>query len=315
MSAAAIGGTSASVLRTLPCGASRQALEEVHADILEFLADQPEAEEENPHVVLRAFGAEGALVFRARALRVFGEGGDGEAEDDVAFDLPGVIRSVEGPNLDRSGPPYVVQVDRMIPHRIVVGVIRIGISEPCLVELFPRGGLGFFQAGDESALGALGVMPKAGFQGSDRLEEEFFLLVENPREVRDLPGVEITDSDVDVLAGTFRSFRTCFAELANHRLKGIHVVPFENRGHHLGACGTASEASIADRFPVTSVRCDHRPFVVSASGVVDRPADHAVDRFHRSFAADVRVLEFRPEGKFLRRLHRVGHFGLRCFAC
>ena len=97
MSAAAIGGTSASVLRTLPCGASRQALEQVHADILEFLADQPETEKENPHVVLRAFGAEGALVFRARALRVFGEGGDGEAEDDVAFDLPGVIRSVEGP--------------------------------------------------------------------------------------------------------------------------------------------------------------------------------------------------------------------------
>ena len=91
------------------------------------------------------------------------------------------------------------------------------------------------------------------------------------------------------------------AELANHRLKGIHVVPFENRGHHLGACGTASEASIADRFPVASVRSDHRPFVVSASGVADRP--------------DVRVLEFRPEGKFLRRLHRVGHFGLRCFAC
>ena len=81
------------------------------------------------------------------------------------------------------------------------------------------------------------------------------------------------------------------------------------------ACGTASEASIADRFPVASVRSDHRPFVVSASGVVDRPADHAVDRFHRSFAADIRVLKFRPKGKFLRRLHRVGHFGLRCFAC
>ena len=60
----------------------------------------------------------------------------------------------------------------------------------------------------------------------------------------------------------------------------IHVVPFENRGHHLGACGTASEASIADRFPVASVRSDHRPFVVSASGVVDRPADHAVDGIH-----------------------------------
>ena len=45
------------------------------------------------------------------------------------------------------------------------------------------------------------------------------------------------------------------------------------------------------------------------------PSISTVDRFNRSFAADVRVLKFRPEGKFLRRLHRVGHFGLRCFAC
>ena len=142
----------------LPCRVPGQVLEEVHADILEFLTDQPEAEEENPHVVLRAFCAEGSLVFRACALRILGEGGDGEAEDNVAFDFLGVIRSVEGPNLDRSGPPYVVQVDRMVPHRTVVGVIRIGISEPCLVELFPCGWLGVFQAGDESALGALGVM-------------------------------------------------------------------------------------------------------------------------------------------------------------
>ena len=99
----------------LPCRVPRQVLEEVHADVFKFRTDQSEAEEENPHVVLRAFRAEGALVFRARALRVFGEGGDGEAEDDVAFDFPCVIRSVEGPNLDRSGPPYVVQVDRSIP--------------------------------------------------------------------------------------------------------------------------------------------------------------------------------------------------------
>ena len=315
MSAAAIGGTSASVLRTLPCGVPRQVLEEVHADILEFRTDQPEAEEENPHVVLRAFGAEGSLVFRARALRILGEGGDGEAEDDVAFDLPGVGCTVEGPNLDRSGPPYVVQVDRMVPHGIVVRGIRVGISEPCLVERFPCGWLGVFQAGDEFAVGAPCVAVDSPLKRSSRLEEEFFLLVENSREVRDLPGVEIADSDVDVLAGAFRSFRSGFAGLAHHRLKGIYVVPFENRGHHLGACGTASEASIADRFPVASVRSDHRPFIVSASGVVDRSADHAVDRFRRPFAADVRVLELRPEGKFLRRLNRVGHFGLRCFAC
>ena len=84
----------------LPCRVPRQVLEEVHADVFKFRTDQSEAEEENPHVVLRAFGAEGTLVFRARALCVFGEGGDGEAEDNVTFDLSGmgspIKRSIMG---------------------------------------------------------------------------------------------------------------------------------------------------------------------------------------------------------------------------
>ena len=109
----------------LPCRVPRQVLEEVHTDVFEFLADQSEAEEENPHVVLRAFGAEGTLVFRARALCVFGEGGDGEAEDNVTFDLSGMGSPIKRAYLDRPGPPYVVQVDRMVPHGIVVSGIRI----------------------------------------------------------------------------------------------------------------------------------------------------------------------------------------------
>ena len=97
-----------------PCGAPRQVLEEVHADVFKFRTDQSEAEEENPHVVLRALRAEGTLVFRARTLRILGESGDGEAEDNVTFDLSGVGCTVEGTNLDRPGPPYVVQVDGMV---------------------------------------------------------------------------------------------------------------------------------------------------------------------------------------------------------
>ena len=80
----------------LPCRVPRQVLEEVHTDVFKFRTDQSEAEEENPHVVLRALGAEGTLVFRARALCVFGEGGDGKAEDNVTFDLSGVGCTVEG---------------------------------------------------------------------------------------------------------------------------------------------------------------------------------------------------------------------------
>ena len=193
--------------------------------------------------------------------------------------------------------------------------IRVGVSEPRLVEFLPRGRLGFFQPGDETAVGAPCVAVDSPLERSGRLEEEFFLLVENPREVRDLPGIEIADAEVDVLAGAFRGFRSGLAELAHHRLQGFHVVPLEDRGHHLGAGGAASEASVADRLPVTSVRRDYRPFIVCASAVTDRSADHVVDRFRRPLAADVRVLEFRPEGKLLRRLNRVGHLGLRCFAC
>ncbi len=199
----------------------------MHADILEFLADQSEAKQENPHVVLRARFVEGALVLCAGALRVFGEGCDGEAENDVTFDLSSMGGTIKTAHFDRPGPPYIVQVDGMVAHGIVVGGIRVGVSEPCLVELLPRGGLGFFQPGDEFAVGAPRVAVDSPLERSGRLEEKLFLLVENPREVRDLPGVEIADSDVDVLAGAFRSFRSGFAELANHRLKGIHVVPFE----------------------------------------------------------------------------------------
>ena len=89
-------------------------LEEVHADVFKFRTDQSEAEEENPHVVLRARLVVGPLVLRAGALRVLGEGCDGEAEDGVTFDLPCMGCAVEGSYLDRPGPPYVVQVDGMV---------------------------------------------------------------------------------------------------------------------------------------------------------------------------------------------------------
>ena len=287
----------------------------MHPHVFEFRADQADAEEENPHVVLRAFRAEGTLVFRTRAFRGFGEGRDGEAEDDVGFHLSGVVRSVEKPEFDRSHPPHVVEVNRAVPRPIVVVRLRVRVAEPRAVQGFACGRFGGFEAGYESALGAARVVLKAAFQGSGGLQNQLFLLVENPREVGDLAGVEIADSDVDVLAGAFRRFRSGVPKFPNHSLKRVEVVPFQNRCHHLGASGAVGQAAVADRLPVATVRSDHRPFVVSASGVVDRSADHAVDRFNRSFAADVRVLEFRPEGKFLRRLHRVGHFGLRCFAC
>ena len=186
--------------------------------------------------------------------------------------------------------------------------IRIRVPEPRLVQLVFGGRLGFFQPGDEFAVRRARVVRQAVRQRSGRLQHQRFLLVKDPREVRDLARRKFADSDVDVLAGAVRRFRSGFAKLPNHRLEGFEVFPFQDRRHHLGAGCAAAEAAVADRPPVAAVRRDHRPFVVASACEPNLPADHRVDRLGRPFAADVRVLQFRPEGEFLRRLdHRVGH--------
>lgn len=119
----------------------------MHPHVFEFRAAQAEAEEENPHVVLRAFRAEGALVFRARAFRGFGEGRDGEAEDDVGFHLSGVVRSVEKPEFYRAHPPHVVEINRAVPSPVVVTRLRIRVAEPGAVQGFACGRFGGFEAG------------------------------------------------------------------------------------------------------------------------------------------------------------------------
>ena len=130
----------------------------MHTDVFEFLADQSEAEEENPHVVLRAFGAEGTLVFRARALCVFGEGGDGEAEDNVTFDLSGmgspikrayvegaallsesavdiVELNISCPNVKVGGMAYGVKAEAAGE---VVRMVRAACKKPLMVKLSPQ---------------------------------------------------------------------------------------------------------------------------------------------------------------------------------
>ncbi|MPN50745.1 hypothetical protein SDC9_198378 [bioreactor metagenome] len=139
-------------------------------------------------------------------------------------------------------------------------------------------------------------MRQAVRQRSGRLQHQRFLLVKDSRDVRDLARREFADSDVDVLAGAVRRFRSGFAKLPNHRLEGFEVFPFQDRRHHLGAGCAAAEAAVADRFPVAAIRRGHRPLIVAAAGEPHRAADHRVDRFCGAFAADAGVFEFRPEG-------------------
>ena len=291
----------------LPGGTSRHPLHQVHPGVLELRPDEPEAEEEDPEVVLGACRVVRPLVFGGGAGRGLGFRGDCEAKLNVRLNLSGVGRAVEKPEFNRAHPPHVVEVDVAVAGPVVVRRIRVCIPEPSLVEGRAGGRFRPFEALDEGAVGAPGVVLKAAFQGSGGLEDELLLFVENPRDVGDLAGVEIGDSNVDVLGGALRGLGPGVAQGANHRLQGFEVVPFQNRGDHLGAGGAASKAAVADGFPMPSVRRDHRPLVVTAAGVANRAADHRVDRPRRALAADVGVLKFRPEGQGLRRLNRVGH--------
>ena len=193
-----------------PCGATRHPFHEVHSGVLEFGSNHPKAEEENPKVVPRAFGVVRPLGFGARALGVEGFGGNRKAKLNVGFDLSGVGRSVEKPELNRSRSPNVVEVDGAVACRIVVLGVRVCVPEPSLVQGRLGGGFGFFKAGDEVAVGAFGVVRKPGFKGSGGFQNQLFLLVKNPRDVGDLPRVKGAYADVNVLACATRGFCSGF---------------------------------------------------------------------------------------------------------
>ena len=83
----------------------------MHSGVLEFGAVHSKAEEENPKVVLGACLVVRPLGFGACALGVEGFCGNRKAKLNVGFDLSGVSRSVEKAELNRAGPPHVVEVD------------------------------------------------------------------------------------------------------------------------------------------------------------------------------------------------------------
>ena len=233
----------------LPCRTSRHPLHQVHAGVFEFPPDEAEAEEENPEVVLGACRVVGALVFGGGAGRGLGFRRNREAKLNVRLDLACVGRAVEKPEFNRAHPPHVVQVDVAVAGPVVVRGVRVSVTEPGLVEGFARGRFRPFKALDEGAVGAAGVVLKAAFEGSGRLEDQLLLLVENPRDVGDLAGVEIGDSDVDVLGGAIGRLGPGVPQGANHRLQGFEVVPFQNRGDHLGAGGAVGQAAEAPLSP------------------------------------------------------------------
>ena len=95
----------------LPGGGTGHSLHQVHPGVLELRSDEPEAEEEDPEVVLGAGRVVRPLVFGRGAGRGLGFRRDCEAKLNVGFYLYGVGRAVEEAELDRAHPPHVVEVD------------------------------------------------------------------------------------------------------------------------------------------------------------------------------------------------------------
>jgi hypothetical protein len=97
----------------LPGGRSSQPLEQVEACGLELVANHPEREEPDPHVVLRS-----RLVVLASAARrgLRGErlGGERQGELYVGLDLARVQRPVEESKLDRAAKKQAVEVDSVV---------------------------------------------------------------------------------------------------------------------------------------------------------------------------------------------------------
>ena len=97
----------------LPSGGAAELLEQVQPGCLELVANHPEAEEPDPHVVLRSR----CVVFAAAARRCLapeGLGGERESELNVGLDLARVRRPVEEPQLDRSAKEEAVQVEPVV---------------------------------------------------------------------------------------------------------------------------------------------------------------------------------------------------------
>lgn len=299
----------------LPCGAARHPLHQMHPGVLEFGSVHSEAEKENPEVVPGACLVVSPLDFGARALGVEGFGGNRKAKLNVSFDLARMGCVVEKTELNRSGSPHIVEVDGAVSCPVIMLRHRGEGSEPGSVQLVLSGRFGFFEAGDELAVGAAGIVPKAAFQGSGGFQNQLFLLVENPRDVGNLSGGEVRHTDVNMLACAFRRFGSGFAQSPDNFLQGFHVVPFQNRGDHLGAAAAVGQTAVADRLPDSAVRRGCLPGVVGSADVLHCSAYHAVNRPCRLLAGDSGVLQFRPEGQNLRRLNNraAGHFFLHRF--
>lgn len=144
----------------------------MHPGVLELRPDEPEAEEEKTEVVFGACRVVGALVFGGGAGRGLGFRRNREAKLNVRLDLARVGRAVEKAELDRTHPPYIVEVDITVACMVVMAGVRVPVTEPGLVEGLARGRFRLFKAGDELAVGAAGVVLKAAFEGSGRLEDQ-----------------------------------------------------------------------------------------------------------------------------------------------
>lgn len=84
----------------------------------------------------------------------------------MRLDLTRVRRPVEKPELDRTGPPYIVEVQIVIPITVVVFRMQVFPAEPGLIQRRVRQVLGGVQPVDESRVGPGRVVRQPVFPSS-----------------------------------------------------------------------------------------------------------------------------------------------------
>lgn len=283
----------------------------MHPGVFELVAVQSQpANQENSHVVFGAPGVVFPAILAGGAFRGQSFRRDRQAKDDVCFDLTGVRAAVGGPDFDRAGAPDVVQVQVAVSVAFVVIGVQVQLAKPGAVQALVGDLAGGAQALDKGPIGAFCVVAQPVLPGSQGFEDEFLLFIKDLGKVGDLGGIEVLRSDVDVLAGFAGGFRTGFTQGSDHFLQGVHVVPAEDRGYHFAAAVFA-QGTGADRFPDSAVRGFDLPGIVAKfRPVVDRSADHALDRFCCHRAGDAGIFKFGSVGQAFHCFDRVLHFSV-----
>ena len=174
-------------------------------------------------------------------------GADGKAKLDVAFDLSGMQRCVEGAEFDGAGRAFRgeggMQVEQVVAASIVMSAcaapLVVGASATVLVpklgEGIHGGGLPAVEGCEELRLHRLAPAFAPAVADAQRLGEEVFFGIDDVHQIAERPGRVLAEPDVDVNAAGAVHLRAGFAQSADDLLDHLDVFPAAHGADYL--CG------------------------------------------------------------------------------